>query len=230
MLDVFIEGELVDLAIPTEAFAAGDIWYKWFNDASITQYLDQGVYPNTRQQQVAFFNSMSQERLALIVQNKSGKPIGIVSLSFINHQKKSCDFAIAIDTAADIRIAGVGALEASAIIIQHGFDMLGMKRINAGQHVDLLSWQQRLELIGFQFEGYHKNKFVKGSQVEDSVSIAVVSDDYEHIKQARGGVLWDSYTKMKKRIQALPSTSIRMMFDDEFSKAHKKYYDEIYAL
>ena len=32
MLDIFIKGELVDLAIPTEDFAAGEIWYKWFNN------------------------------------------------------------------------------------------------------------------------------------------------------------------------------------------------------
>ena len=137
MLDVFIEGELVDLAIPTLDFAGGNVWYKWFNGPSITKFLEQGVYPNTPDLQKGFFSSISEDRLALIVQNKYGNPLGVVSLSFINHVKKSCDFAIVIDTTADIRLAGLGALEASALIIQHGFEMLGIKRISAGQHMEL---------------------------------------------------------------------------------------------
>ena len=52
MLDVFIEGELVDLAIPTEDFAAGDTWYKWFNDKNINKYLEQGLFPNTQKSQI----------------------------------------------------------------------------------------------------------------------------------------------------------------------------------
>lgn len=230
MLDVFIEGELVDLAIPTEDFAAGDIWYKWFNDKNINKYLEQGLFPNTKKSQVNFFNSMGAERLALVVQNKKGVPMGIVSLSFINFQKRSCDFALVIDSVADIRVSGLGTLEASSLIIEHGFDMLGMERINAEQHVDLIDWQQRLELIGFRFEGYHRNKFVKGSTAADSVSIAVLYDDYRNISDHRGGKLWDSAENMKIRIRKLPKDSARNKFDSQFSSELENYYNDIYKL
>jgi len=230
MLDIFIEGELIDLAIPTEDFASGDVWYKWFNDHAITKYLEQGVYPNTRQLQIDFFKSINQDRLALIVQNKNGKPLGIVSLSFINHMKRSCSFAIVIDSAADLRVAGFGALEASALIIQHGFDMLGVQRIRAGQHVDLINWQQRLELIGFRFEGYHRRNFVKGDKVGDLVEIAVLYEDYKRLKKIRRGKLWDSLKNMKKRVKNLPSRSIRIKYDEEFSNEIESYYDQINLL
>ena len=230
MLDIFIEGESVDLAVPNLEFAGGDIWYAWFNDPSITRFLEQGAYPNTPEQQKQFFNSIQDERLALIIQNKKEKPVGVVSLSSLNYKKNSCDFAIVIDTTADIRLAGIGALEASALIIEHGFDMLGLDRITAGQHVDLISWQQRLELIGFKLEGYHESKFVKGSEVADSVTIAVNRDDFQTIKSVRGGRLWDSSETMKKRIKNLPKISMRERMDTLFKKERKDYYNEIFNL
>jgi RimJ/RimL family protein N-acetyltransferase len=230
MLDVFIEGELVDLAIPTEDFAMGNIWYKWFNDKSINKYLEQGVFPNTKTAQVDFFKSMGKSRLALVVQNKEAKPLGIVSLSIINLEKRSCHFSLVIDNMADIRLAGFGALEASALIIEHGFKMLGVMRIKAGQHVDLFAWQQRLELIGFRFEGYHKGDFVKGSSVADSVTIAASYTDFSEICHRRGGRLWDSLDNMKKRAKKLPKESIRQKYDDKFVKVLEAYYDKVQNL
>lgn len=230
MLEVFIEGEIVDLAIPTEDFAAGEIWYKWFNNKSINRYLEQGIYPNTQASQVHFFKSLGPDRLLLVVQNKRGIPLGIISLSFINFQKRSCDYALVIDAMADIKNAGFAALEATALIVEHAFKSLGVTRINAGQHVDLFRWQQRLELLGFRLEGYHKNKFVKGSSVEDSVSIAVIYSDFIQICNRRGGKLWDSLYEMKKRIKKLPKSSARDKFDKIFVPELDDYYREIQNL
>ena len=230
MLDVFIEGELVDLGIPTEDFAGGDIWYKWFNDKSLNKYLEQGLFPNTQKKQINFFNSMGVDRLALVVQNKKGVQLGIVSLSFINFQKRSCEFALVIDSFADIKISGLGTLEASSLIIEHGFNVLGMERISAGLHVDLFRLQQRLELIGFRLEGYHRNKFVKGSTIADSVSTAVLYNDFRNISDHRGGKLWDSAENMKKRIEKLPKDSARNRFDSQFVNELENYYNDIYKL
>ena len=230
MLDIFIKGELVDLAIPTEEFAAGEIWYKWFNNKSINKYLEQGIYPNTKTSQVNFFKTIGADRLALVIQNKKGKPLGITSLSFINFQKRCCDFALVIDSMADMKIVGFASLEASALIVEHGFNELGVTRINAGQHADLFKWQQRLELLGFRLEGYHKNKFVKGSSIADSVSIAVLYSDFINICNNRGGKLWDSFEKMKKRIDNLPKESAQKKFKNKFSNEIEAYYQKIYNL
>ena len=230
MLDIFIKGELVDLAIPTEDFAAGEIWYKWFNNKSINKYLEQGIHPNTKDSQVHFFKSMGADRLVLVIQNKEGKPLGITSLSFINFQKRSCDFALVVDSMADMKLIGFASLEASALIVKHGFDELGVTRINAVQHADLFKWQQRLELLGFRLEGYHKNKFVKGSLVADSVSIAVLYSDFIKICSYRDGKLWDSLDKMKKRIDNLPKESARKQFENKFTNEIKDYYQKIFSL
>ena len=230
MLDIFIHGELVDLAIPTEDFASGDVWYKWFNDQRVNKYLDQGLFPNTKAIQLDFFKSIGENRLILVIQNKEGVPLGVVSLSYIDFRKRSCDFALIIDSLADVRVAGYGALEASALIVEHGFKTLGVTRITAWQHVDLHDWQQRLELIGFRFEGYHKRKFVKGCTIADAVSIAVTYTDFCDMCDLRGGRLWDSFQQMKKRIKGLPKQSAKHKHGAVFAKDLEEYYKEIQKL
>ena len=81
VLDVFIPGELVDLAIPTAQFAKGSTWYSWFNDRDITKFLEQGVYPNTSNDQLLFFKNIPNHRIVLIMVDKEGRNIGVISLS-----------------------------------------------------------------------------------------------------------------------------------------------------
>ncbi len=64
-LDVFIKGELIDLCIPTAEFAATSNWYNWFNDPKTTRFLEQGIFPNT-----------AEEQLEIILKKKS--PIAAV--------------------------------------------------------------------------------------------------------------------------------------------------------
>lgn len=230
MLEVFIQGELVDLAIPTEEFARGDIWYRWFNDWNINRYLAQGAYPNTRDLQSKFFNSIGSDRLVLIVQNKSGIPFGVTSLSFIDQTKKTCDNAIVVDSRVDTQISGIASLEAVSIMVKHGFESLGMKRISGGQHVNLRSWQQRLELLGFKIEGIHENQFIKGNEVSNSVAIACLYCDYLEILKRRSGRLWDGKEKMLTRIRNLPKKSFRDELDEIYKNSRKAYYDNIWDL
>ena len=45
---VFIEGETVDLVVPSKHAVEKTEWYNWFNDAKFTKYLiHHGLFPNT---------------------------------------------------------------------------------------------------------------------------------------------------------------------------------------
>jgi RimJ/RimL family protein N-acetyltransferase len=230
MLDVFIEGELINLAIPTEEFAAGDVWYRWLNEPAINRYLEQGAFPNTKKSQVQFFNSIGKDRLVFVIENKSHLPLGVISLSFIDHVKKACDFALFVDPYADLKASGLGSLEAVSLIITHGFNQLGLKRISAGQHVNLYPWQNRLELLGFRLEGLHRRKFVKGNEFADSVSISCLYTDFLEISSARNGRLWDGSRNMSKRIKSLPSETFRSKLDLFFKEIGDDYYRNIWSL
>ncbi len=230
-LEVFIEGVVVDLAVPTSAFAKGNTWFRWLNEPTITRYLrDQGVFPNSKEKQEAFFLGLEQNRLVLVPQTKQGTPRGIVSLSKIDWPSKSCDFAIILDSRIEPTTSPLAALEACALIVEHALEKMGLERIQAWQHADLAPWQQRLELIGFRLEGIHRKWFTKGAESTDSMSIAATKDDVNLIRTHRGGQLFDSPEKMLKRIKALPHKSLKHRLDTFVSETADVYYEEIFRL
>jgi hypothetical protein len=230
LLDIFYKGELVDLAIPTEDFARGDIWYKWLNDKNINRYLNYGVYPNTRQMQEEFFNSIKQDKIVFVIQDKLNAPMGIVSLSFIDHISKKCELALFVDASANPKIMVLAPLEAVALVLGHAFELLGMIRISVAQHENLSGWLNRTELLGFRLEGIQRNSFVKGAEVSNAVVGAYLRSDYKEIVENRNGNLWDNSKNMLKRIDNLPKKSFRQEMDSFFADTSEAYYKKIRCL
>ncbi len=225
-LDIFIEGETIDLRIPTLEFAEKSDWYKWFNNPRITKYLEQGIFPNTSQDQIYFFSKERNNRLILIASNKSNMIIGVVSISKIDHVKKQGELGI---VRCSVSKSPLETLEIIARITQHAFSSIGLKRIIAGHHINLIPFSHRLSLLGYRLDGIIKNGFIKGDQVSDSIITACHYEDYLEIIKTRGGNLWDSSEKMSKRLECLPRSTIHQKMQ-EFFKQYNGYYREIFAL
>ena len=130
-LDVFIKGELIDLCIPTVEYARESKWYSMFNNPKINRFLEQGAFPTTADDEVAFFQAERSKRLILIVVDKEGNDLGVISFSFINYQKRRADIAMVLNEEPREPLAG---LEAMARMLEHGFTLMGLERISAGQH------------------------------------------------------------------------------------------------
>lgn len=226
-LDIFIEGETIDLCIPTLEFAQSSEWYSWFNHPHTTQFLEHGVFPNTREKQIDFFVKASNERLLLIVCNKEGVPIGSTSLMDINYKTRTAGAGTVIGNF--IGENPLEALEAVARMTEHGFLKLGLHRIEAGQHIGLIPWSHRMSLLGYKLEGIFKKAFVKGVEIQDVIRITAHYEDYQTIISTRGGGLWDSQEKMLQRIRALPKVPIHKKLQ-EFFREHQSYYQEIFTL
>ena len=227
-LDIFIPGETINLCIPTVEFANNSKWYSWFNDPAVTRYLEQGMFPNTHEEQVEFFRSCGQDRLILIISNKK-EYIGTISLSHINLAKGMCDIAIVVDASIDRKMAPYISLEAIARMTEHAFSVMGINRIGAGQHVNLRGWQQRMELLGYKIEGMHANRFVKGHEIADTVTIACLNEDYQRIIGQRG-CFWDSLGEMRARMKRLPKRSFSEAMAEYFNEERSSYYENIFSL
>ncbi|MBL4711317.1 MAG: GNAT family N-acetyltransferase [Gammaproteobacteria bacterium] len=227
-LDIFIKGETIDLCIPTREFAKGSNWYKWFNNPKITKYLEQGFFPNTVDKQENFFVSQKNDRMILIISNKS-KYLGVVSLSKINLIKKTCDLAIVVDSSMDKRGSPYISLEAIALITVHAFEVIGINRISAGQHKGLEGWAQRMGLLGYIVEGIHTNKYIKARDICDSITIACVYETYKKIIKQRGS-LWDSKEKFKQRYKNMPKETFTKELENFFRIERTKYYDNLFNL
>ena len=227
-LDVFIKGEVMNLCIPTDEFSKESKWYSWFNNTRIVKFLEQGIYPNTPEDQVEFYRSEKLTRLILIIATQKGY-MGVISLSNINMSKKSCCISIVMDSSVDKKLSSYIALEAMAKITEHAFNIMGMNRIEAGQHVKLKGWQQRMELIGYKLEGLHDNKFVKGREISNSVTVACLYNDFQSIINHRG-CIWDSKKNMEIRFKSLPKKVFVDLLDDFYKNERDSYYKKIFAL
>lgn len=225
-LDIFIEGETIDLRIPTLEFAEKSDWYKWFNNPEITQYLEQGQFPNTYQDQIFFFEGERKRRLILIATNKLNEIIGVTSISKIDHAKKTGELGIVRSLKSKTPLE---TLEIVARITQHAFSKIGLKRIVAGHHISLISFSHRLSLLGYRLDGIGKKAFIKGDQIHDSLITASHYDDYKRIIKNRNGNLWDSKDLMLQRLQNLPQKTIHWKLQN-FFKRHNEYYQKIFDL
>lgn len=231
MLDVFIKGILVDLAVPTVAFARGNTWYRWLNDPLITRFLaDQGVFPNTAETQEAYFLGLDETRVIFVAQTKQGEPRGVVSLSHINWRRRHADLAIVFDYRVQPRTSSLSALEASALLLEHGVDKIGLSRIQGSQHRQIAGWQQRLELVGFRLEGIHRLGFARGSESTETLVASATADDINMIRKLRGGKLFDCPDKMGRRLKALPLKSMSKEMEGFFSEIGEVYYQKLFRL
>jgi RimJ/RimL family protein N-acetyltransferase len=227
-LDIFIPGETIDLCIPTREYAEKSDWYSWFNDPEINRYLDHGLFPNTLESQIEFYDLQRKKRLLLIISNKK-QNIGVISLSDIDYLKRSASVALVVNVKKDINYSPLNALESIARITEHGFITMGLERITAGQHEKLSGWQQRMELLGYRVEGVLRKAVVKGRNIADGISIAANYEDYTKIISYRGKY-WDSADNMIKRIQNLPKEKFVNILMNFMSLESYKYYELLYKL
>lgn len=230
MLEIFKKGETVDLCIPTQEFALKSEWYNWFNKTEITKYLYQGERKNTPELQLEFFKNIPKDRVVFIMQTKNHIPNGVISFSKIDLKKKSADWAIVKDNSIEPELRGISALESVALLIEYGFEELGLKRITASQHTDLKKWQIKCEILGFKLEGIHENRFVKGNEIANEQTISCQYNDYFNIKNHRNGKIWDNKDKMLKRLKRMPSNSFNEKLTHFYSTERKDYYNKIFFL
>ena len=232
-LDKFIHGETINLNIPNINFAKKSNWYKFFNSDKNTKFLDHGVFPNTADKQIKFFSNIKNDnRLVLIICDKDENFIGVINLSSINYEKLSADISLILNQDSSIGSTPknfLSALEAIALMTEHGFEKLGLNRISAGQCINLNKWQNIMELTGYKIEGVHKDKFVKGMIISDVMTISCSKNDYLYLKKKRGK-LWDNKNNMLKRIKKLPKVTALKKIKDQLKFLDNQYYKKIFNL
>jgi RimJ/RimL family protein N-acetyltransferase len=227
-LDAFIPGEVVDLCSPSDDPEILDQWFRWFNDAAVTKYLAQGMFPNTRQEQARFLQDVveKRDRVVLLLRTKAEQQlVGVASLSMINHVQRQCDMAIVIGKQLSTPDSMYFALETKARLTEHAFDVLGVDRINSTQVVDLIGWQRWQILFGFQIEGILRQKFRKGARAFDVMSSSCIREDYERIKAMRPNGFWPGKSEMFELLKRLPRKTLIDDVRDWLSAQQADYWN-----
>jgi RimJ/RimL family protein N-acetyltransferase len=228
-LPVAVTGELIELCAPDERYAALSDWFSWMNHAEITRYLERGATENTPAAQVEFLHEAQRTRRLYIVSDRQ-RYVGVVSLSAFHHGRREADLSVLIHPdKAPVR-APLFALEACARMIDVAFGDLGLLKVRSGHHIALARWAQRKEILGFRLEGIQREAFRKGSEVADTLLSSLLKSEYERLRSARGGELWDGVARMRGRLKALPKTAYSECLLRFQQDQGRTYYDGIDAL
>ena len=164
MNNAFIQGEGIYLRELQETDLEGS-WYRWFNDQSVTVFQNKGIFPNTKEKQKQYFDSLggSQSDVVLaIIEEGSGKHIGNVGLHRIDWVHRSAELGIVLgDKTAWGKKFGKQAWK---LISDYGFQTLNLHRIYAQIMEGNIASCKSAEAAGFKKEGYIRDVFFKNGK------------------------------------------------------------------
>jgi RimJ/RimL family protein N-acetyltransferase len=155
---------------------------KWFNDPEVTLYLNTSL-PRTEMEEEKRIEELgtgrAQNTVILIIEaieGDSAKPIGRTGLHDINPWYRSAGFSIALGE-KDYWSKGYGT-EAARLIINYGFDVLNLYRINSS----VSGFNERSirmhKSIGFREEGRQRGNIYKNGEFHDVVIFGLLREEW----------------------------------------------------
>ncbi|MBM4159349.1 MAG: GNAT family N-acetyltransferase [Ignavibacteria bacterium] len=178
--EVFLKGNTVSLSILTEEDIQYSNWYRWYNDRETTYYMQQGYFPNTEEKQLIFFKNEIQHsanKIQLgILPAESEHIIGVVSLSNIDYINRKAEFSIIIGE-KEHRGKGYG-LEATRLIIDHGFSKLNLNKIYLGVISEHREAIKSYEKAGFKTDGLLRKDILMHGKYYDTLVMSILAEEF----------------------------------------------------
>jgi RimJ/RimL family protein N-acetyltransferase len=117
-------------------------------------------------------------RLGIFLNN--GTIIGDIALQDINYKNRSCSIGMGMSK-LEYRNKGYGK-EAVKILLEYGFNNMGLERITANTLETNISAQKSLEKIGFKLEGKERQAIYFGGKKYDRYNYGLLADEYRDEK------------------------------------------------
>jgi RimJ/RimL family protein N-acetyltransferase len=138
MQNPYIIGNRYYLRHPTLQDAEGS-WHEWFSDPLVTQFLIDRNLPNSIENQVGFYKSLSTDASKVVLSICSledDKHVGVCSLSSINWFHRFGDLSIVLDPS--YKTDPTCAIEALSLLLEIAFlrlNLLNIKSIYVSSNV-----------------------------------------------------------------------------------------------
>ena len=178
MVNPYVVGKKIYLRSPTEEDAEGS-WYEWFSKEDTTKMLNLRFWPNTKKEQLEFYNSLHNNKSKLvlsIIEKSSNKHIGVVSLSSINWVHRYAEMGIVIGESEFNN--GYFASEACAMILRVAFLRLNLLNVQAGYIGSNMNSKALLKVFKFKNVGAYKNLMTIDGREEDMVLVCLDRDSW----------------------------------------------------
>ncbi len=176
-MNYFLEGKQIGL----RAFSKADlpIWYGWFNDPTVTEHMNKGIFPNCIEKQDAFYQAMtgSHEDLQLAVVLKEDETLsGVVGIHNISWVHRHADVSIVIGNKS---CWGKGiATKAIALIVEHAFLKMNLRRLTAGTSAKNVASIRCFTKNGFVQEGIKRGHLFKNGIYHDIVTFGLLKNEW----------------------------------------------------
>ncbi len=172
----FIQGTDIYLRELRECDLEGP-WHGWFNDSETTRFQNKKVFPNTREKQRAYYDSLkasSSDVVLAIVESATGKHVGNVGLHHIDWIHSSAELGIVIgDKSA--RGKGYGR-QCWKLITDYGFETLNLHRVYATILSENVASRKCAEAAGFKKEGEISEAFYKNGKYHNAAYYNALRD------------------------------------------------------
>lgn len=178
MNNPFLMGESIYLRGLSSEDANG-AYPSWLNDEVICQYSEHHVFPYTKAQATQYIEQLPSQKdriMLAIVDKKSNKHIGNITLLAISSLHRSAEFSILI---GDKDFHGKGlSKESSLLMLEHGFNTMNLHRICCGTMVSNMAMQHLARFLGMQEEGIFRDEVYKEGTYHNTIRFSILKDEF----------------------------------------------------
>ena len=151
----------------------------WFNDQEVCRFNAHGVYPASLNEMEKFIDTLDFDRSRIvwaIIDKAEGRHIGNLSLQDIDSINRTAEFAIILGEKA---FGGKGyGLEASRILLTHGFNKLNLRRIGCGTAATNHAMQKLAGALKMSQEGIRRQALFLDGKYVDVCEFGVLKDEF----------------------------------------------------
>lgn len=179
MKTAFLKGNRVGLRSLAKKDARGP-YVSWFNDAAVCQFNSHHLYPFSQKDAEDYIEQIRRSKnvIALAIETlKEKKHIGNLALKNIDLLSKSAEFAIIL---GEPKYWGKGyGFEALSLILQHGFQAFGLRRIYAGTFSNNQGMIKLAKKLGMKQEGIRRQAAFKDGKYLDVIEFGLLKDEFK---------------------------------------------------
>ncbi|HKI25812.1 MAG TPA: GNAT family protein [Candidatus Sulfotelmatobacter sp.] len=182
----FLSGSKIYLR-PLERADLNERYLHWLNDAEVTQYLETGAFPTTRDDLEKFYAQVtgsSTEVIFAIADRKTHAHIGNVKLGPINWVHRRTMFGIMIGDKRFWR-RGVGE-EVTRLMVEYAFDRLNLNRVGLVVFEEHESAVRCYQNVGFKVEGCLREQMYQGGKYKNHLWMGLLKSEYKTPRAKKG--------------------------------------------
>ena len=150
---------------------------EWINDPENNQFLHYDIPLSVEKTERWFDSHLGEDTRYDAVIEADGVPVGTIGLLGIDKKNGKAEYYIAMGEKA-FKGKGV-AKDASRLILEHGFEKLGLNRIYLFTEVENLEAQMLFESAGFKKEGTLRQDIFSHGKYADRFIYGFLREDWE---------------------------------------------------